>query len=152
MHEKRGQAATEYLILSGFIFVVITVGVALLYNYGTESMGDVATAQMKKICHDIASTAESVYYMGEPARRTIDANFPKGVKSMEIEMNDPASNCTDCTEIRFFVQKGRLLDQIICSTNVNITILEIGNKSITPGLKRIRIDAIGNRVLLNMSA
>ena len=152
MVRKRGQAATEYLILSGFVFVAISVGVALLYNYGSESMRDVASAQMRKVCLDIASTAESVYYMGEPARRTIDANFPNGVKHMEIAINDPvASGCTDCTEIRFHVLRNDEVDKIICSTNVNITAY-IDNRSISPGMKHMRLDAIQDYVLLNMTA
>ncbi|MBN1157683.1 hypothetical protein JXA85_08755 [Candidatus Woesearchaeota archaeon] len=151
MGRKRGQAATEYLILSGFVFVAISVGVAILYSYGTESMRDIASAQMSKICQDIASTSESVYYMGEPARRTIDASFPTGVKKMEVERNDPATGCTECTEIRFDLLKGKETEKVICSTNVNISVI-IDNKSISPGLKHIRVDSRGDYVLLNMSS
>jgi hypothetical protein len=151
MIKKRGQTAIEYLLLSGFIFVAITVGVAMLYNYGTDSVKEVSSAQLRKVCFDIATSAESVYYMGEPARRTIDASLPAGITNMEVEMNDPATGCTACTEIRFYLKKGSITEKIICSTNVNIT-TKIENKSISQGMKHIRLDAIGNVVLLNMTA
>jgi len=148
---KRGQSAMEFLLLSGFIFVAITVGVGLLYSQGTKTMWDMASAQLRDVCLDIAESSEAVYYDGEPARRTLDVTFPKGIENLEIVVNDPSTGCEQCTEIRFYLKKGKDVEKIICSTMVNITTF-IENRSFSPGLKHIQINAIQDFVFINMTS
>ncbi|MFH1591317.1 MAG: hypothetical protein ABIC95_05320 [archaeon] len=147
--KKGGQAATEYIIIVGFVFFALIVSVSLLYKQGTSSYTDIVEGQITRICLDIADLSESTYYMGTPSRQTIETSFPEGITQMAIYRN--AGVCTACTEIRFNISTGSGHRQIICSTNIDIR-SDLTSRSWSSGLRNIRIEAYDDYVYLNMSA
>ena len=65
---KRGQIATEYLIIISFVtFIIISVlGIALIYS--SEIRDSIKSSQLDKLSDKIVSTSESVFYAGEPSK------------------------------------------------------------------------------------
>jgi len=148
---KKAQSSTEYIMLAAFVFFGMVVAVGLLYKYSASSYSEMTSTQIDKLCWDIIDTSESVYYMGVPARETIETIMPEGVTNITVFTNDPASTgCTKCSELRFTLKDASGTKTIICSTNVNIT-GTFSSRSRTQGKKDIRIDAKKNHVLINMT-
>ena len=73
------------------------------------------------------------------------------ITNMTIIRNDPATGCTRCTELRFVLSSAEGPDSIICSTAIDIQ-ANITTRSYSPGIKRIRVEAIQDFVFLNMTA
>jgi len=84
---KRGQAGIEYLIIIGFVtFIVITIlGVALYYSSGIRDR--IRVIQMSNCANDIISSAESVFYQGNPSKATILCYLPENIKQIDIIEN-----------------------------------------------------------------
>ena len=140
---RKAQAGTEYLLIGGFVFFSILVATSLFYTYSKESYGDIAIAQVNKICNDIVNSAESVYYMGKPARQTLKVDFPAGIYNMSIVRNDPASGCLRCTELRFTMRKKGIAFDVSCSTNIILN-GTFPRRSYSQGLKYVVIKAESN--------
>ena len=154
---KKGQAAVEYLIITGFALAIILPLTYLIYNYSQQSYGEVAEAQVTTIGRQIVANAETMFYLGEPSRITLDSTMPAGVFNMSIYKNDPITKCVRCNELRFIVLKGSAFQEVVISSSVNITIapdirasigttgnetVEVFNRSMySEGLKRITIAA-----------
>ncbi|NOZ80930.1 MAG: hypothetical protein GXP63_04615 [DPANN group archaeon] len=134
---RKGQAATEYIIIAGFVFFALVMTITLLGKYGSETFDDITDAQLQQICHDVVDMSESVYYMGFPARQTKEFTFPKGIRNITIARNDPAGGCTLCTEIRFTVSRQGMKQYISCTTNIVINSSDL-DRARTPGLKKVR--------------
>src|SRR3989344_5779549 len=84
MDKKRGQIGTEYLIVISFVtFVILSVlGIALLYS--SQIKDSIKFNQIEKFSGKVISSAESVFYSGEPARVTITGYLPEGIKTVQI--------------------------------------------------------------------
>ncbi len=84
---KKGQISLEYLIVVGFVvFVVIVMtGVAIFYTAGARDR--IKTSQLSNFANKIITSAEAVYFAGEPSKVTITAFLPEGVESFEIVQN-----------------------------------------------------------------
>ncbi len=94
MTEERGQISTEYLILVGFITFIIIGVVSLAFLYSTNINEKIKIDQLQNFFNKVISTAETVYYSGEPAQLSITAYLPKGVSSIEIAEREIIVNVT----------------------------------------------------------
>lgn len=85
---KEGQVSIEYIILVGFVtFVIIgTLGLAFFYSNGIKDR--VRSNQIGNFAGKVISTAESIYYYGEPSKATISVYLPEGVKEIEFYEKD----------------------------------------------------------------
>ena len=85
---KRGQIATEYLIIISFVtFIIISVmGVALIYS--SEIRDSIKSSQLDKLSDKIVSTSESVFYAGEPSKIEIQVYLPESVNNITISGKD----------------------------------------------------------------
>jgi uncharacterized protein (UPF0333 family) len=85
---KRGQISTEYMIVVGFIvlIVLLTLGAALLYS--SQINDRIQEKQIEQFAAKIISSAESVKYAGEPSRSTISAYLPSNVRAVQIIGNE----------------------------------------------------------------
>ncbi len=81
---KRGQIATEYLIVISFVtFIVISVmGIALMYS--TDIKDNIRISQLDKFSDKLTTTSESIFYAGEPSKTTIQVYLPEGVSQIRI--------------------------------------------------------------------
>ena len=143
--KKRGQAATEYLLVGSLITLIIIPAIYIFYGYSQSSNKEIEQSQLNKVGTDIVNIAEQVYYLGEPSKVTIDATMPSGIAGVEVWKNQ---------ELVFFLNDG---SEISFKSKVNITT----NKACTdrcygkfterfysPGLKSIIIEAKKDRVFI----
>ena len=130
--EERGQISTEYLIIVGFImFLIISIlGFSLFYS--DQIRDRVKLNQLQNFANKLVSSAEQVFYSGEPSKTTITAYLPSGVQSITIP---PAPNNK---EIIFSIQTSSGLTIISFSSNVPIGSSSLSNNE---GVKRIVVTA-----------
>jgi hypothetical protein len=82
---KRGQISTEYLIIVAFItFVVISV-LGLSYAYTAQIRDTIKINQVENFANKLTSSAESIFYAGEPSTITFTGYIPEGVTDISIE-------------------------------------------------------------------
>ncbi len=75
----------EYLMIAGFVALVIIPTAFLFYRYASDSAEEIDRAQIEKFGRDVVSTAETVYYLGAPSRIVLDERLPKNVQSISID-------------------------------------------------------------------
>jgi len=131
---KRGQASFEYLILVGFVTLIISGIFAVALLYTNSSQDNVRITQITNFANKIISSSESMFYAGEPSKTTITAFLPEGVKNITIAENT----------LIISVQISSGLNVIGFPSKVNIT----GDITHTPGIKEIVITAQEDRVLI----
>lgn len=122
---KKGQISTEYLIVVGFVvFLVLGIlGVAFFYTSITSDQ--IKISQVSSFMNKIISSAESVFYAGEPSKLTVTGYLPVGVNRLDITS----------TEIIVGITTGSGVTTMSFSSNVPLT----GNISYTEGVKRLEI-------------
>ncbi len=81
---KRGQVSVEYTLIIGLIVIALTIAVAIAFAYATSAQYQIKLNQIDKIGKKIAETADSIYYLGQPSKSTIDLNMPEGVREILI--------------------------------------------------------------------
>lgn len=84
---KKAQSSMEFLILMGFLTLVIIVIVGMGFYYSSTIKDRIKLSQSSNFANKIASTTETVFYAGEPSRATISAHLPEGVSSIQIIEN-----------------------------------------------------------------
>lgn len=132
---KKGQISTEYLILAGFvIFLVIGALVTGLF-YSNQAKDRIKFNQLQNFANKIISTAESVYYAGEPSKATISVYLPSGVSGIEV-LND---------QIIFNITSQSGFDRVSFSSNVPLE----GDISSIDGVKNVVITAQIDKVVLS---
>jgi len=132
---KRGQISTEYLIVMAFVtfLIISTLGIGLFYS--AQAKDRIKFNYIENFANKIISSAESVYYAGEPSKATVTAYLPPNVQSIEVLQN----------EIVFSIATSSGVTRISYSSDVPIE----GSLSSSEGMKRIVISALSDRVVLN---
>ena len=80
--KKRSQSGIEYMIIIGFVSVAITVVLLSAYFYIGMSKDKIRENQLEVFADKILSSAESVFYAGEPSQVTITVYVPSGITSI----------------------------------------------------------------------
>lgn len=132
---KKAQISVEYLIILGFlIFVVISIlGVAFFYAGNVRDK--IVMSQVTSFANKVVSTAESVFYSGEPSKATISGYIPQEVRDIEI-LED---------SLIIDVQTSAGVSKVSFSSEVPIT----GSITSDQGIKKIKIEAVGNQVVIS---
>ena len=133
---KKGQISTEYLIVVAFVtFLVISaLGLGLFYSVQTKDR--IKFNQLQDFANKIVSSAESIYYAGEPSKATISVYLPSGIDSVEILTDQIVFNVTSLSGS----------DRISFLSDVPLE----GGISSTEGFKRITITAQTDKVILSV--
>jgi hypothetical protein len=107
----KAQVSMEYLIIFGIAFAM-TLPLIIIYAQQTGNIqADVTQMQMYKVASKISDYAEQVYYMGAPSQRTLNINFPAGVKSVTLQDHLITFNVTT-TDLSY---------QVVKETTANVT-------------------------------
>ncbi len=85
MNMKSAQASMEYVMIVGFVALVIIPTTFIFYRYASDSAEEIDQAQIEKFGRDVVSTAETVYYLGAPSRIVLEERLPKNVQSISID-------------------------------------------------------------------
>jgi len=134
---KLAQISMEYMMVVAFTLIMV---IPMLAIYGMERQGindSINTKQAENIARKIVDSAETVFFLGKPAKTTLKVYIPNNIDSVEI--ND--------YEVVFKVKivaasGGFIINDIVGSSQVNMT----GNITSDPGLHFIEIAADDNVV------
>lgn len=143
---KRGQISVEYLIVIGFVvFIVISIlGVAFFYASGIRDR--IKANQLENFANKIISSAESVYFAGEPSKVTITAYLPAGVQAIEIAYDFGSEEYL----IIFDIETGSGLSRIAYTSDVPLMESDPSEQcdviSCSEGVKRLQIIASAGEV------
>ena len=86
MKKKRiGQISVEYTLIIGFIIIALTIAVSVAFTYASSAQLQIKMNQIDKIGKKIVETADSIYYLGQRSKSTIDLNMPDNIKEIRIE-------------------------------------------------------------------
>jgi uncharacterized protein (UPF0333 family) len=129
---KKSQVSMEYLAIFSFAFL-LTMPLLIIYVTQTGNLNaDITGVQAYNALSKIVESAEEVYGFGEPAQKTINVDFPKGIENVIITDNSITFNITT-TDSNYPMPK---------DTFANIT----GSIRSYEGPHRIVIKAIGSQV------
>jgi len=99
MMGKRGQMATEYMILTGFILV--SVAIIFVFSFLNYSQ-NIKVAQANEALSKMASAVDDVYTRGEGNTRFVYVSFPEGMADLGVihkcrEGEPPQGAVAECT-------------------------------------------------------
>ncbi len=133
-NSKLSQVATEYLILMTFVTFAVLSILLVAFFYGSSIRDSIRMTQLSNFANKLVSTAESVFYSGEPSRATITAYLPEGVSEINLTDND----------LIFSIQTSTGITRISFTSNVPVC----GSIGMESGLKKIKIIAEQSNVNL----
>jgi hypothetical protein len=129
---KKAQSSFEYLTIFILGFAMLIPFIYLFQNYSADSVERIQYTAINAIGHDIINTAEAVYYMGYPARLTLQENFPTGITNLTL-----MSNRSDSISILSFYTLNRKEIPFFTKIPLNAS---IGQTAYTEGLKIIVLE------------
>lgn len=132
MRERNAQVSVEYVIIVGFILVIMIPLILIFYEHTSSTNDQVITSQVDKIAKKVVDNAESIYYLGEPSKTRIKVYMPTNVEDIIIYEK----------EIVFKVKTRSGITDISQLSSVNIN----GSISATKGIHYISIESKGDYV------
>lgn len=132
--KRRGQISTEYLIIVGFVvFLVLSVlGIAFFYTSGIRDT--VRHAQVETFVEKLISSAETVFFAGEPSQKEFIGYLPSGVNSIQLNGKNVIINYTTSSGENF----------VAFESDVEIQ----GTISSTSGIKKFELKAQQDKVVI----
>ncbi|MFH1063864.1 MAG: hypothetical protein V1729_02170 [Candidatus Woesearchaeota archaeon] len=107
---KTAQVSMEYLVIVGFIAVMVIPMILIFYSYADRTEDEIISNQLQKIGLKVSDSAEAMYYLGEPSRTRIRSYFPKNINNITIGSN----------EITFIMNTKNGLDHIVIYTPIPV--------------------------------
>jgi len=82
--KKRGQVSMEYLIIIGFVtFIIIGIlGISIIYSSSIKDR--IKVIQINNFGSKLISSAESVFYAGNPSKITIQTYLTENIEDITI--------------------------------------------------------------------
>lgn len=116
------------MAIIGFVTLIAITMLIISQFYQREVATQVETNQVDHLARKLIEASESVYYLGEPSKTTINANMPDHIDSIIVGNN--------YLIFKIRTAGGKTTD-VSYSSNVNLT----GSLSNAPGLKEISVEA-----------
>ena len=132
---KKAQVSTEYLIVVGFITLVLIGILAIAIIYSGAVKDKIKMSQITTFASKIISSSEKTFYSGEPSKATFYAYLPDNVLDITIDEDS----------LFFTIQTSSGINKISFSSNVPIS----GTLTSSSGLKKIQVIAQGNTVIIS---
>jgi hypothetical protein len=132
----RAQVSTEYILVAAMIMMLLLPGIYLFYSYSHRSTAKIGNAQLDKFGRDILRTAESVYYMGNPARMTIEGQLPDKI----LDINASIDWNNGVNELVFIRDVDSKRSEYVYSSAVNIN-GSFFERDKRPGIKKVHLEA-----------
>lgn len=133
--KERGQISIEYLIVVGFISVLVIAIIGISYLYASGVRDQIKSSQIENFAEKIVAESERVYYAGEPSRTTITAYLPAGVDSISVQEQSII--------ISYQLNSGQSTNAFPSNVPISLSI------NADEGLKRISIVAQSDRVAVS---
>jgi len=134
---QKAQVGVEYMIIIGFVTLAIMSIVTLAYFYSGHIKDRIRLNQVENFASQLISSAESVFFAGEPSKTTVRLYLPEGVEDITI-----------------------MTDQIIITTRVSSGLNKRGFESQVPlsgtitstmGIKKLLLQANDDDVLISQN-
>ena len=109
--QMRAQVSMEYMLVVGFSLLMI-IPVIAIYGQQRDSINyQINTRQAHNIAHKVADAAETVYYLGKPAKTTLKVYMPANIEAVSI------GNQT----VKFYINVGKEVTEVNAESGVNMT-------------------------------
>ncbi|MGC9309338.1 MAG: hypothetical protein ACP5D2_01430 [Candidatus Nanoarchaeia archaeon] len=135
MISKRGQIGMEYLMIMGFLTFVLLAVIATAYFQSNNIKDMIRARQVEVLGSKLVSSAEEVFYSGEPSKVTISLNIPDGIEDINIT----ASGIV----ITYYLSSGK--NKIMFNSDVTLS----GEIIESSGLRKITLTARENDVQIS---
>jgi hypothetical protein len=132
---KKSQVSMEYIIIIGFVSVVLIAILGIAFFYSGSIKDRIKITQVNNFANKVISSAESIYYYGEPSKTTVSVYLPEGVESIEILES----------QIVISTRLNSGLDKTSFSSDVPIE----GTITTSSGVKRLVVYASQNKTIIN---
>lgn len=133
----KGQVSMEFLIIVGFAFMML-VPLLIFYNSNVKNYSDeLSYNQVYKVAKTICDSGYSVYYLGAPARTTIEYYLPQGVQSFNVYPNQAL--------VFNLTSEGGQSTVIAYTCPINMT----GFIDSSPGMHRVKVTARSYDIVIN---
>lgn len=136
MKKRRAQASMEYLLVMGFVLLMLVPIAIVFYEQNREMNTQSNEQQAYLIARKIVEKGEEMYYLGEPSQTTLRVYFPENMNNVTIWNGSVVFELT---------RGSTFLDVAAHSWSVNIS----GNLSVRPGSHCVQIRAVPNGVYVN---
>ncbi len=140
---RKGQVSLEHLIMVAIAMLTLLPVIYLFYNYSKESTSEVNFASVNNLGNKIINRAESVYYLGEPSKLTLEENMPLAVQNIAI-LQDSINNIYELV----FTLDGN--ETAVFSSDVPIS-GDFTDTSVSQGTKTITIESLGSYVNITIT-
>lgn len=134
--KKRSQVSVEFLTIFGFAFLMTIPVIIIFQTQSAETKDALATNHIRNIGIKIIDKAESIYYLGEPSKTTLEVYFPEHIQLINISGR---------TIIFEYLTSKNVLQENVLVSQINLT----GSLSANPGIHYIKIEASGDAVSLS---
>ena len=132
---SKSQIGIEYIIIVGFVTFILIGLLSLAFLYSGSIKDRIKLVQVNNFANKVLSSAETVFYYGEPSKATISVYLPEGVinitvigRTLYIETQTSAG-----------IERNGFQSKVPIS----------GDITISPGIKKIKLIAEENEVSIN---
>ena len=80
----KGQVSIEYMLVLGFMFLMLIPLVALYNSAQQDSSDELVNGQLLRVGNTLRDAAERVYFAGDPAQEQVELYFPDKLKQISI--------------------------------------------------------------------
>lgn len=133
----KAQVAMEYLGIFSLTFFMTLVLIIIFTTQANNIQTDITNAQIDRVANEIGDAVNEVYFMGEPAQKTIRLQFPDGIQTIEVQTR----------QIIFNISTADLTYQYVKEVETNIT----GSLQTFEGTHAVVVKAQGNQVVISDS-
>ena len=136
---KKAQISFEYLTIMGFVTFILIGIIGIAFFYGASTQDRLRMTQVNNFGNKIVSTAESVFYAGEPSKATISVYLPENVKEIAIAENSIYISIQLSTGLNIisFLSEAPLYEGPENEFNIN------------PGIKNLEIKVVQGEVVIS---
>jgi len=152
--KKRGQVSVEFALLIGFVTFLLIAIIGIAYNYSGMAGTQIRVNSMDKVGKKLGDTIDSICYLGQPSKATIQLTVPEGVVDA-ISISDTGTNPTTYG-IQFKVRiKGDAITDMFyktqCEVNATDGIFGSDGTFTKAGLKSLQIESMDHVVEISKS-
>jgi len=100
----KSQVSVEYMLIMGFVALMIVPLIILYYTYITNSNDEIISSQVNQLAKGIVDSAESVYFLGEPSQTTLRIYIPNRIIGASLDNKEVVFNVSTKSGISQIVQ------------------------------------------------
>lgn len=84
LFNKKGQISMEYLFIVSIATLIAIPLIVLFFTQMDSAEESLTVTQVNRIAETIVNSADEVYYLGEPTKRTVNYYMPNHVENISL--------------------------------------------------------------------